>query len=55
MQQPTSEQIEAGIASAKSQIPPLYRHLVSDAEITNFVTKIAIVIVNALPAQTKGA
>jgi hypothetical protein len=55
MQQPTPEQIEAAITSAKSQIPPIYRHLVSDAEITSFVTKIAIAIVNALPAQTKGA
>jgi hypothetical protein len=52
---PTAAQIEAGIASAKSQIPPIYRNMVSDAEITSFVTKIATAILNAPTAPTTGA
>jgi hypothetical protein len=49
---PTEAQILAGIESAKSQIPIIYRHMVSDAEIRSFVTKILTV---ALAIQTKGA
>ena len=49
---PTPEQIKAACDSAKSQIPFMYRHMVSDAEITSFVTKI---LTAALAAPTKGA
>ena len=51
---PTEAQILAGIASAKSQIPPIYRHMVSDVEITAFITKIATAILNAPAAPTTG-
>lgn len=49
---PTPEQIAAGIESAKSQIPMIYRHMVSDDEIRSFVTKI---LTAALSVQTTGA
>lgn len=49
---PTPDQIKAGVENAKSQIPFMYRHMVSDAEITIFVTKI---LTAALAAPTKGA
>jgi hypothetical protein len=49
---PTAEQIKAGCESAKEQIPLLYRHMVSDAEIESFVTKI---LTAALAAPTEGA
>jgi hypothetical protein len=44
---PTPEQIAAGVAAAKLQIPFIYRHLVSDVEITAFVTKVLTAALNA--------
>ncbi len=44
---PTPEQIKAGCESAKDQIPFMYRHMVSDAEIESFVTKILTAALNA--------
>jgi hypothetical protein len=49
---PTADQIKAGCESAKSQIPFMYRHMVSDAEIESFVTKI---LTAALAAPTAGS
>ena len=43
---PTEAQIAAGIESAKSQIPMIYRHMVSDDEIRSFVTKILTAALN---------
>jgi hypothetical protein len=55
MKQPTPEEIAAGVEALKSQIPPMFRHMASEAELTACITVVATAILNAPSAPTTGA